>query len=57
MLISLTDCSITDTSTDDFYLWGQPICLNFEEKKVVSDKNINYFIIHNEMLGITHCRE
>jgi len=33
-------------------LWGQPICLSDKTKEVISDANIDYFILHNEMLGV-----
>lgn len=57
VLTSLTACSSNKTITDDFQLWGQPICLNDEEKKVVSNRNLNYYIKHNKMLGINSCKE
>jgi hypothetical protein len=56
-MTSLIACNTTKPLTDDFQLWGQPICLSDEEKKVVSDKNLNYYIKHNEMLGVKSCKE
>jgi hypothetical protein len=56
-MISLNACNTTKSLTDDFKLWGQPICLNDEEKKVVTDKNLNYYIKHNEMLDIKSCKD
>lgn len=55
--ISLTGCSIEQVVTDDFHLWGQPICLNEEEKNVVSYKNLIYYLKHNEMLGVISCKD
>jgi len=49
VLISLNACK---TTTDNFELWGQPICLSDKTKEVISDANIDYFILHNEMLGV-----
>lgn len=52
VLISLNGCK---TTTDNFELWAEPICLNYEEKEVISNKNINYFLLHNEILGVKKC--
>ena len=49
MLKSLTACR-SDLVTDTFELWGQPICLTPQEKEVVTDEHIDYFILHNEQL-------
>ena len=49
-LVVLTSLNACKTTTDNFELWGQPICLNDETKKVVSDANIDYFILHNDIL-------
>jgi len=56
-MISLTACNTTKSLTDDFHLWGQPICLNDETKKVIDDKNIDYILKHNEMLGVKNCKD
>jgi hypothetical protein len=54
VLISLGGCN---TTTDNFELWAQPICLNDEEKRVISNINLNYFLKHNEMLGVIKCNK
>lgn len=56
-IVSLIGCSFSNITTDSFQLWGQAICLNNDEKKVVSKKNLNYYIKHNEMLGIKTCKD
>ena len=53
VLISLSGCN---TTTDNFELWAQPICLNEKEKEVISNENIDYFLLHNEMLGLEKCK-
>ena len=50
-LVVLINLSACKTTTDNFELWGQPICLNDKTKEVVSDANIDYFILHNKMLS------
>lgn len=52
VLISLNGCN---TTTDNFDLWAQPICLSPKEKEVVSDINLDYFLLHNQMLGVKEC--
>lgn len=56
VLINLIACNNSKTLNDDFQLWGQPICLNNQEKQTVSNKNLNYYIKHNEMLNIKTCK-
>lgn len=55
-MINLSACN-NKSPSDDFQLWGQPICLSDEEKSTVSDKNLNYYIKHNEMLNIKSCKD
>lgn len=57
MLISLNACKKDITLTDDFQLWGKPICFNEEVKAVISDSNIDYILKHNEMLGVKSCEK
>jgi len=54
VLISLSGCN---TTTDNFELWAQPICLNEKEKEVISNENIDYFLLHNQMLGVINCKD
>lgn len=53
VLISLNACS---TTTDNFELWGEPICLNKREKEIISNKHVDYFLLHNEKLGVKKCQ-
>ena len=57
IVISLIGCSTKQVVTDDFHLWGEPICLNEDEKNAVSYKNLIYYLKHNEMLGVISCKD
>ena len=50
-MINLISCRQKEyVFVDNVKIWGQVICLNDEEKQVVSDKNLDYFILHNYKL-------
>lgn len=56
VLISLSNCSVT---TDDFELWGEPICYNDATKLVIDERNIDYAILNNRKLKIKkdYCKQ
>ncbi len=60
MLASLTGCKNRLLYTDNFELWGEPICLNKEVIELLEmnliDLPIDYFLLHNEKLGQTSCK-
>lgn len=51
VLTSLNACKSTEyVAVDTFKIWGEVICLNDKEKGVVSDKNLDYYLLHNKKL-------
>ena len=54
VLMALNGCN---TTTDNFELWAEPICLNDGEKKIISNNHWKYFLKHNEMLGVMKCNK
>lgn len=51
VLKSLNACKTTEyVAIDTFKIWGEVICLDDQEKKVVNDKNLDYYLLHNKKL-------